>query len=275
MNEKERILPYGNDIRLFLLLIPLINLLNYYLSYAVIHLNWFLVATFLIDTLEGYAAWWAIRSIIKYLDDKLPYSAAPVKRLAVQLPATVLAGVGVIALLTELVNLVAGDQPVPLDFYTQTIFLFVIWILVVNGIYVGLHFYHAWQHLAATQKEEQKPERKGVVVKTGKQDLLLLFEEIAGCYVDNDYAVLCNRNDRKFFLDQSLDKLEKQLPAPQFFRLNRQYIIHRDMITGFERADNGKVNVLLHSTANLPPSITVSRLKAAGFKEWFQLSLSA
>jgi DNA-binding LytR/AlgR family response regulator len=274
MKETRHLSPYGNDIRLFLLLIPLINLVNYHLVYSDIHLNWFLIATFLIDTLEGYAAWWAVRSIIRYLDKKFPFSITPVKRLAIQLPSTTFAGVLVIALLTELVNFLATDEPVPLGFYTRTIFLYVIWIFVVNGIYVGLHFYFEWQRLAKAHKEEQKLEQKGLIVKSGKQDILLQFEEIAGCYVDNDYAVLSNRSDRKFFLDQSLDKLEKQLPTQQFFRLNRQYIVHRDLIAGFERADNGKINVLLNGSANLPPSITVSRLKAPGFKEWFQLSLS-
>jgi DNA-binding LytR/AlgR family response regulator len=272
MNENKLTSPYGNDTRLFLLLIPVINLLNYYLTYKEIHLNWLLPATFLVDTLQGYAAWWVVRQIIFYLDKKWPYTEVPLKRLSIQLPSTIIAGVAVIALLTEFANLLASDKPVPIGFYTETIFLFVIWILVVNGIYIGLYFYRLWRHLDAAQSKRQLPEQSGLIIKSGKQDILVQFEEITCCYVDSDYVVIYNRSNRKYFLDQSLDKLEKQLPEQSFFRLNRQYIVHRDLVNGFERGDNGKINVLIKGADNLPLHIPVSRLKAPGFKEWFHLS---
>ncbi|CAN5350301.1 hypothetical protein BH09BAC4_BH09BAC4_52310 [soil metagenome] len=44
------------DVPLFLVLIPLINAYNYYLTYTHIRLGWFLVVTYLIDTLTGYVA---------------------------------------------------------------------------------------------------------------------------------------------------------------------------------------------------------------------------
>ncbi len=55
------------DRRLFLLLIPCINTINYYLTYSHIPSGWRLPVTFLIDTLQGYAAWWMIRLLIYYL----------------------------------------------------------------------------------------------------------------------------------------------------------------------------------------------------------------
>ena len=53
------------DVPLFLVLIPCINALNYYLTYSHIAFNWHTVLTFTIDTLQGYAAWLAIRAIIR------------------------------------------------------------------------------------------------------------------------------------------------------------------------------------------------------------------
>ncbi|WP_247232043.1 LytTR family DNA-binding domain-containing protein [Telluribacter sp. SYSU D00476] len=265
-----------NDVRLFLILIPLINSLNYYLTYDTISLSWFTVATFCIDTLEGYAAWWAIRSIICYLDGTLPYTEAPLKRILLQLIGTSLSTVVVLSFLTELVNWLAGGDPIPLDFYTKTMFLFVIWNFVVNGIYTGLFFYDLWQQAEGQKapvpaEEGPKPDQTGLMVRFGKKDLLLHFEEISGFYVDGEYTVVCNQIGEKYLLDQSLDKVEEQLPERSFFRVNRQYIIHRGMIRGFERADNSKIHVLLLPSPTLPTSVTASRLKAPAFKEWFAL----
>jgi len=71
-------------------------------------------------------------------------------------------------------------------------------------------------------------------------------------------------------LDHSIDKIEKELPSILFFRLNRQYLVHRQMVTGFQRVENGKLNVLIKSSKNISSPISVSRTKAPAFKTWFQ-----
>ena len=95
------------------------------------------------------------------------------------------------------------------------------------------------------------------------------FDEINGFYVESDYAVLISRQGKKYLLDQSLDKIEKLLPEEKFFRVNRQFIFNRNLVSGFERAENGKLNVQLSDSGNFPDTIQVSRIKAAAFKRWF------
>ena len=48
---------------------------------------------------------------------------------------------------------------------------------------------------------------------------------------------------KKYLLDLSLDKVEKIIPGELFFRLNRQLILHRSRIRGYEKGENGKINV--------------------------------
>jgi len=110
----------------------------------------------------------------------------------------------------------------------------------------------------------------GFTVKLGKQNLLIPFDEITGFYTEEGYTILLNHQDKKFFPDKSLDKIEKQLPEEWFFRLNRQYILHRNAITGFKRSSDGKIDVTLKGRANLPEAVQVSRIKAVAFKKWFQ-----
>jgi DNA-binding LytR/AlgR family response regulator len=108
-------------------------------------------------------------------------------------------------------------------------------------------------------------------VKSGKQDILLSYDQIAGLTVDGEYILCFTLDNKKFLLDQSMDKLEKSLPTSSFFRLNRQTLLHRQIISGFQRAENGKLNILLrNSTMPVSTPINVSRTRAAAFKAWFQ-----
>ncbi|HEY5824816.1 MAG TPA: LytTR family DNA-binding domain-containing protein [Cyclobacteriaceae bacterium] len=260
--------PYHPDITLFLVLIPFISAFNYYLTYSNISFSWFLLLTFSLDTVQGYIAWLAVRSFILYLDKKKPYGDKPLSRILIQLACTIVIGLSVISVLTELTSWIAKGKGVPLSFYTVDLFIISIWFFVINGIYIGLYYYNVWQRTEEARQEELRVRVGGLVVKHGKQNIRLTFDEVAGFYVDGEYAVVCDTAGRKYYLDQSLDKIEKTVPSI-FFRLNRQFILHRQMISGFKRAENGKLQVLLNKHDSFPSEVQVSRTKAGAFKSWF------
>lgn len=253
----------------FLILIPFISAFNYYLTYSGIKLSWFLLLTFSIDTVQGYLAWWAVRIFIFWLDKKMPYGDQPLKRLILQLILTTIIGLLIISLLTELVSWIAKGKGAPHSFYTVDLFIISIWFFVMNGIYTGLYYYNGWMRSEEKRKEENRIKEGGLMVKQGKLNMKLSFEEIAGFFVDGEYAVACHVNGKKYYMDQSLDKIEQTLPG-FFFRLNRQYIVHRQSVSGFKRVENGKLEVMLNKNETLPSEVSVSRTKAASFKGWFQ-----
>jgi hypothetical protein len=256
------------DLKLFLWLIPLINIINYYLTYNVEIFSWRFLISFTIDTIDGYIAWLIVRTLIIWLDKTIPYERNPGKRIILQLILTLLAGIGCIIILTEFVNWLVSSKPVPLSFYTKDIFIISIWFFVVNGIYVGLYYYQKWQDSEELRKRENEIKAGGFKVSSSKKDLLIPFEEISGFYIDGEYSVVVTHDRKKFLIDSSLDKVEKILPLNIFFRLNRQFILHRQVIAGFEKGENGKINVLLKEHDLLPKSIPVSRTKAPEFKTW-------
>lgn len=264
--------PYHPDVLLFLILIPFISAFNYYLTYSNIQFNGFLILTFTIDTLQGYVAWWGVRVYIFVLDKRLPYQKGFIKRISFQLAGTLMIGLVIISLLTELVSLIARGRFVPLHFYTHDLFIISIWFFVINGIYLGIYFYRLYQQSEAERKRENEIKSNGLFVKQGKQEIRLAFDDLEGFYVDEDYAVACQLGGKKFLQAQSLDKIEKALPPASFFRLSRQYIVHRQIVAGFKRAENGKILVQLNETNNFPAEIPVSRLRAPAFKAWFQPS---
>lgn len=262
--------PYHPDITLFLVLIPFISAINYYLTYYNIRLSWFLALTFAIDTAQGYAAWWGVRSYIFFLDRKLPFEKGLLRRVIIQLTGSMALGLTIIAILTELVSWMAKGKPAPLNFYTVDLVIIGIWFFVITGIYTWLHYYNLWKLSEEQRREENRLKADGLLVRQGKTDIRLTFSEVAGLYVDGEYAVACHTNGKKYYVDQSLDKIEKALPTTLFFRLNRQYILHRQAVSGFRRADNGKILVLPVNTDSFPSEIPVSRTKAPSFKSWFR-----
>ncbi|MBC7866276.1 MAG: LytTR family transcriptional regulator [Gloeobacteraceae cyanobacterium ES-bin-316] len=191
------------------------------------------------------------------------------KRIIIQIVSTLVVGMTTIIVLTEIVNWLATSHPVPASFYTEDILIISIWFFVVNGIYIGLHYYQKWQSAEDTIREGNRIKVGGFKVNTSRKELLFSFEEIGGFYVDGDYSVVVTTDCKKYLLDFSLDKVEKKIPTVFFFRLNRQYIVHRQLVTGFEKGENGKINVLLKEAEHLPNSIAVSRTKAPEFKMWF------
>lgn len=95
----------------------------------------------------------------------------------------------------------------------------------------------------------------------------LLVSEIAFLYTENriTYAQPCSGN-QSVFLPQTLEELEQQLDPKQFFRANRQYIIHIDSIQHIFNHFNGKLKVELKRFPTT--EILISREKASVFKQW-------
>jgi len=259
-----------HDVKFFLIAIAFISAFNYYLTWNDIRFNWFLVFTYTIDTVQGWLAWWAVRSIIIYLDKKLPYTDRPLKRILVQVLVTTFAGLAIIIILTEIVSQIVRGRSVPLSFYLFDVLIILIWFLVINGIYVGMHYYSEWKLSEMQRAEEKKVRAEGFTVKHGKQNLLVPFADIIGFYAEEGYTVLLTWENKKYFPDKSLDKIEETMPEELFFRLNRQYIVHRKALTGFKRTGDGKLDVLVKDFGNFPNAIQVSRTRAVPFKNWFQ-----
>lgn len=258
--------PYYPDVPLFLLLIPLISAINYYLTYSNIQFNSYLALRFSIDTLQGYLAWWAVRTIILYMDKYYPHEGRELKRILSQVLLTTLAGLFLIGSTTELLSIIVKGHWAPLSFYTFDLVIIGIWFFVLNGIYIGLYYY---RQLSKQQYDSQNV-IKGFHTRSGNKAVRLDFEEIVGFSLDAGYAVCHSVGGHKFYCDLSLNELQEQLPAPRFFRLNRQYILSHRFIRGFNRAENGKVIALLKEDVPFPSQISISRTKAPEFKQWFQ-----
>ncbi|MFC4220354.1 LytR/AlgR family response regulator transcription factor [Flagellimonas marina] len=267
--ESTRKSPYYPDIPLFLVLIPFISAFNYYLTYTDVKLNWWFVFTYTIDTLTGYAAWLAVRKIILWLDKKIAYTQFA-KRVIVQFLLTTFAGLFTISFLTELSSLIVKGKWAHPSFYDYDLFIIAIWFFFINAIYVMIHYYHQWQGTEQKVLQEKQKLQTGFLAKEGKNETQVPFENILGFSVESEYVVLYTSDGKQYFLDTPLEKIADELPSSLFFRLNRQFIIHRNQVNGFTKLENGKISVSLLENDMLPSEIPVSRTKAPTFKRWFR-----
>ncbi len=83
-------------------------------------------------------------------------------------------------------------------------------------------------------------------------------------FVPRDKIVYAQTSERAFPTDFTLDELQEVLESEQFFRVNRQFIIHLNSIKNIHTSPYFKVE--LHHQPN--EEITVSRERVKDFKEW-------
>nr|WP_321454040.1 LytTR family DNA-binding domain-containing protein [uncultured Carboxylicivirga sp.] len=113
---------------------------------------------------------------------------------------------------------------------------------------------------------ENANKRERFLVVKGHKHILLKAEDIAYFVVESRITTAVTFRDERFLLHVSLDKLEEELDNSLFYRANRSTIINIEAFDYFENYFNGKLMVKLKTKSI--ESITISRMKAPGFKEW-------
>lgn len=121
--------------------------------------------------------------------------------------------------------------------------------------------------------EVEIPEKKTnerLTLKVGNRTFFLGFGEIAFLYSTNKITNIVTSDSKQFVHDLSLDSLEEFLPDEMFFRANRQFIVSRNVVSEIKPEHNGKIKAGLKVNNGFPNGISVSRLKAAAFREWLK-----
>lgn len=90
-------------------------------------------------------------------------------------------------------------------------------------------------------------------------------ENIAFFYAHMNVSFANLLNGEKIVVPQTLETLEQELDPKNFFRANRQYIVHVNSIERVYNFFNGKLKIHVKGSAD---DIIVSRIKAPLFKLW-------
>lgn len=93
-------------------------------------------------------------------------------------------------------------------------------------------------------------------------------KDIAYFYYESIVHIVTKSNE-KFSLDDTMDEIEMMLDPDVFYRINRQYIVNKDMIQRVWGLENLKLMVKLKEP-HQAVEIDISRQKAPVFKKWLE-----
>lgn len=113
--------------------------------------------------------------------------------------------------------------------------------------------------------KKDKPSQR-FLLKVGQRLRLVDTADAAYFFTEDKITFLVDWKGQKYPLDQSLEKLEETLDPDQFFRINRQFIIHLKSIGDMIAYSKSRVKVLLDPCTK--PETVVSTERSPHFKRW-------
>ena len=142
--------------------------------------------------------------------------------------------------------------------------------------------YHRWQPTGIdfadqfrtflsqlTRHKTASPYKQRFTAHHGLQIVSIPQEQIA-YFLRDELIYLYTTTGQRLMTDyRTLDELDELADPAEFFRANRQCLIHLGSVAGYRSHHTGKVQVLLQ-----PPNdrleLMVSKEKAAPFRQWFE-----
>ncbi|HYC87117.1 MAG TPA: LytTR family DNA-binding domain-containing protein [Chryseosolibacter sp.] len=108
--------------------------------------------------------------------------------------------------------------------------------------------------------------QKRIVVRIGQTIRTVEISDVAYFYTEEKIAFACMRDAKRLPLDFTLDELEKILDPSEFFRINRQFIIHIRAIENMYSYPKSRIKVVLKPHSETETVVSAERSPA--FREW-------
>lgn len=143
----------------------------------------------------------------------------------------------------------------------------------------ALEKYKHLKHHFAQQDQERHVEnlmsfinhktKSRLVVKKGRENILLRLEDIILFYTENKMVFVVDRFSKKYIVDKPLAQLESELNESDFFRANRRYIVNLNFVKGFKPFEKVKLLIDLN-VPEINHAIIVSQETAPAFRQWMR-----
>lgn len=125
------------------------------------------------------------------------------------------------------------------------------------------------QEIAQHLSEEKQPKTLSKILsKLGKQIQVIPVDEIRFIYSEDKITRAVNHENKEFILDENLQELERLLNSEDFFRINRQMIVHSQTVRKLTSSSSSRVDISLPLFPHL--NTTVSKTKTPLFKQWLK-----
>ncbi|UCS92320.1 LytTR family transcriptional regulator [Echinicola marina] len=137
-----------------------------------------------------------------------------------------------------------------------------IFVLLVNLYYTCLYLINQY----SDSPNNLKKGRNILVVHSGHKKIPLQQTMISHIFRTGELVQVITYDQEKYTCNYSLDDLEAFLDEDDFFRANRQTIVHYDACKHFEPAGYGKIKLELIPKST--QSVIISQKKVKAFRKW-------
>jgi DNA-binding LytR/AlgR family response regulator len=107
-------------------------------------------------------------------------------------------------------------------------------------------------------------------IHVGQQYKIIMIQDVAYFCIWNKMVCLVTYSGEKHMVDLNMDDLEKNLSPGDFFRINRQFIIHIKAIKKMLNYTKSRVKIVLHPPPEDPDDVITSSERSAQFKKWLE-----
>jgi two-component system LytT family response regulator len=116
------------------------------------------------------------------------------------------------------------------------------------------------------QAMQQGSWNKRFLIRLGQNFKVIDLKDAAYFYTENKITFLTTLAGKRYPLDYSLEKLEEMLPADQYFRINRQFIVGIGAIQEMYSVSKSRVKLNLQPPCNIDTIVSTERSPV--FKKW-------
>ena len=115
-------------------------------------------------------------------------------------------------------------------------------------------------------KANNKTYKTTYLVSHRDQLIPIKTASLAYLYIDTGIVKGITKNNQHYTFDEKLEDLENEIDPSYFYRVNRQFIVHKDAIANIKYYFNGKL--ILNVSPVFKEQIVVSKAKSTAFKKW-------
>lgn len=236
-------------------------------------LSWFELLyqpNFVADTLYSFvltsSLWLFIRQITKRLQTMYDWLERPLTRVSLQ----IILGLALPSLAclasTSVYFHLYYDVPISATSFPDYELPFSVIVIAQFNIYYIIYYFYQ------KSKADQQPAHrsttylKSLIGTFGRKNVPVDVSNIASISIRDAIVYVTTFEGTRLSINYTLDEVFGLLNEEEFFRANRQVIVHRRSCRSFVSEPNGKLLVEVDPPMDEP--VVISQLKAADFKKW-------
>ena len=155
---------------------------------------------------------------------------------------------------------------------TETSFFYngVPMIILILG-FLSIYFYTSNYHIAVQSNiiNSSSPILKELIVSKGDKKIIVPEQEFSYFFTKDKLVWLSTSQGSLYIIDHTLTELETILDSSQFFRINRQLILSKQVIQGYSPSTNQKIQVdFVKNERTALEDVMISKYNAPKFKKW-------